>query len=441
MLSSSFRGGAFWVGAVLVGLAAIVFAQAADWAGELFEFLTRGHPWVPFVLTPAGLLLSVLLTRTLFPGAQGSGIPQVIASLHMTSRDLVDRTLSVRIAIGKVLLTLLGLASGASIGREGPTVQISATIMHTIGRVLRLPREDAYRAMVLGGGAAGIAAAFNTPMAGVVFAIEELSHSFEARTSGRVLTAVIISGITAAATVGTYSYFGNASAALPWGEGWIAVLACGIGGGLAGGCFSSILVWFAGGVPGAIGRAIVRHPLVFALCCGLGIAVLGSISGGATFGTGYAQARGLVNGSGGVPSAFFVLKFVASVLSYISGIPGGIFAPSLAVGAGLGHAIAGFIPSAPASAVVLLGMVAYFSGVVQAPITATIIVMEMTADGQVTVPLMAASFLGYLASRLVCPKPIYAALAERFQAAAEQGHEVTPPEAHQHPGSAKFLDT
>ena len=422
MLSKSFRGAAFWIGAVLVGAAAIVFAEAADLAGQLFQWLIAGRPWVPFVLTPVGLLVSVLLTRSVFPGAQGSGIPQVIASLHMTSKELVDRTLSVRIAVGKVLLTLLGLACGASIGREGPTVQISATIMHTIGRVLRLPREDAYRAMVLGGGAAGIAAAFNTPLAGVVFAIEELSHSFEARTSGRVLTAVIISGITAAATVGNYSYFGSASAALPWGAGWIAVLVCGIGGGLAGGCFSSILVWFARGVPGAVGRAIKRHPLIFAACCGLGIAVIGFASGGATYGTGYAQARGLVNGGGGVTGVFFVLKFAASVLSYISGIPGGIFAPSLAVGAGLGRAIATVIPAAPVGAVVLLGMVAYFSGVVQAPITATIIVMEMTADGQVTVPLMAAALLGFLASRLVCPKPIYAALAERFQAAAEQEH-------------------
>jgi H+/Cl- antiporter ClcA len=429
VLSSSFRGGAFWVGAVLVGAAAIVFAWAADVAGHVFQDLVAGRPWVPFILTPAGLLISVLLTRTIFPGAQGSGIPQVIASLHMTSNVLVDRTLSVRIAVGKVLLTVVGLACGASIGREGPTVQISATIMHTIGRVLRLPREDAYRAMVLGGGAAGIAAAFNTPLAGVVFAIEELSHSFEARTSGRVLTAVIISGITAAATVGTYSYFGSTSSALPWGAGWIAILACGIGGGLAGGCFSSILVWFARGVPGALGRAIARHPLIFAVCCGLGIAALGTVSGGATFGTGYAQARGLVDSTGTVPDGFFVLKFGASVLSYISGIPGGIFAPSLAVGAGLGHVIASFIPAAPSGAVVLLGMVAYFAGVVQAPITATIIVMEMTQDGQVTVPLMAAALLGYLASRLVCPKPIYAALAEGFQAAAERGHQVTPAES------------
>ena len=414
------RNGVFWIGAVLVGAAAVLFADAADLAGRAFAAMTAGRPWAGFVITPAGLFLSVLLTRTVFPGAQGSGIPQVIAALHMTDRALVDRTLSVRIAVGKVLLTLLGLLSGASIGREGPTVQIAATVMHVLGRALRLPREDAYRAMVLAGGAAGVAAAFNTPLAGVVFAIEELSHSFEARTSGRVLTAVILSGITATAMVGSYSYFGRTPADLPWGSGWVAILACGVFGGLAGGCFSSVLVGFARGVPGAGGRAIARHPLLFAALCGLGLATIGLVSGGTTFGTGYAQARGLVDGSGTVPDGFFALKFAASVLSYVSGIPGGIFAPALAVGAGLGHVIADYVPSAPAGAVVLLGMVGYFSGVVQAPITAAVIVIEMTQDGQITVPLMATSLLAYGVSRLVCRKPIYAALAERFQAAAER---------------------
>ena len=431
LISGSMRNGAFWVGAILVGVAAIGFAAAADAAGHVFQALAGGRAWLPFLLTPAGLAVCVLLTRRVFPGAQGSGIPQVIAALHMSSAALVDRTLSVRIAAGKVLLTTIGLACGASIGREGPTVQVAATIMHGVGRVLGLPREEAYRAMVLGGGAAGVAAAFNTPLAGVVFAIEELSHSFEVRTSGRVMTAVILAGITSAVVVGSYSYFGTASADLPWGTGWLAILACGVCGGLAGGCFSRTLLWFAQGVPGAAGRAIVRHPVLFAALCGLGIAAIGAASGGATFGTGYAQARGLVDGTGAVPDGFAVLKFAANVLSYVSGIPGGIFAPSLAVGASLGHLIAAYVPAAPTGAVVLLGMVAYFSGVVQAPITATVIVLEMTQDGRVTVPLMATAFLALLVSRLVCPEPIYGALAERFRVAAEG---AAAPEAR--PGGA-----
>ena len=410
---------AFWVGAVVVGAVALIFAKLADLAGAVFVAILAHGWWLPFLLAPAGLAVSALLTRKCFPGAQGSGIPQVIASLHMTDAARVDATLSPRIAVGKVILTLLGLLCGASIGREGPTVQVSATIMHAIGRRLHLTREDSYRAMVLGGGAAGVAAAFNTPLAGVVFAIEELSHSFEARTSGTVLTAVIISGITTAAAVGNYHYFGTASGNLPFGVGWIAVPLCAVLGGLAGGCFSAVLLLFARGIPGAAGRAMRRHPIGFAALCGLALAVLGWASKGASFGTGYAQASGLVSGDHPQPLSFTLLKFLATVVSYVSGIPGGIFAPSLAVWAGLGHAVAAVLTAAPSGTVVLLGMVAYFSGVVQAPITATIIVMEMTNDGQVTVPLMATAFLAFAISRLVCPKPLYAALAEYFLASAD----------------------
>ncbi len=421
---------AFWVGAIVVGVVALLFAKLADLAGALFTDILALGWWIPFLLAPAGLATSVLLTRGFFPGAQGSGIPQVIASLHMTDAARVDATLSPRIAVGKVILTLLGLLCGASIGREGPTVQVSATIMHSLGRRLRLTREDAYRAMVLGGGAAGIAAAFNTPLAGVVFAIEELSHSFEARTSGTVLTAVIISGITTAAAVGNYHYFGTTSGNLPWGWGWFAVPVCALLGGLGGGCFSALLLLFARGIPGRVGRSLRHHPVAFAAVCGLCLAILGTAAGGATYGTGYAQASGMVSGQHPQPLSFTLLKFLATVVSYISGIPGGIFAPSLAVGAGLGQAIAHVITAAPAGTVVLLGMVAYFSGVVQAPITATIIVMEMTNDGQVTVPLMATSLLAFAASRLVCRKPLYAALADYFLASADPN---PPPGA---PGAA-----
>ena len=226
------------------------------------------------------------------------------------------------------------------------------------------------------------------------------------------MTAVIISGIATLALAGGGSYFGHTSATLPIGVGWEAVLACAILGGLLGGSFSAILVAASSGLPGAVGRFAARRPVVFAAFCGLAVAALGVASHGTTFGTGYSQARDMVEGHYNVPLLFFQMKFLASIVSYASGIPGGIFAPSLAVGAGLGHNIAFMIPSAPAGAVVLLGMVAYFSGVVQAPITAAVIVMEMTDNQDMTIPLMATSFLAYGFSRLVCRHALYGALAQ-----------------------------
>jgi H+/Cl- antiporter ClcA len=375
---------------------------------------------VAFIVCPIGLVISFLLTRYVFPGAQGSGIPQVIAAQEMTDRDAIARVLSLRIAAGKIVLTLFGLCCGASIGREGPTVQVGAAIMHSLARLMRLPRLELERAAILAGGAAGVAAAFNTPLAGVVFAIEELSHSFESRTIGTVLTAVIIAGITTLALVGNYSYFGQTSAALDFGRGWIAVLLCSVAGGLSGGLFSAALVRAARGLPGRVGQAMMRHPVAFAALCGLALAAIGVASDGQTYGTGYDQARGLVEATRQLPASYAALKFAATVISYISGIPGGLFAPSLSVGAGLGSLLAQLMPSAPAGAVVLLGMVGFFSGVVQAPITATVIVMEMTDNQQVTIPLLATAFLAFGVSRLVCRRPIYSALARRFLEAQQR---------------------
>jgi chloride channel protein, CIC family len=404
----------FWVGAVVVAAVAIGFALLADHASELFVRVQSPYPWIAFLVCPAGVVVAFLMTTHVFPGAQGSGIPQVIAAQHMTDREAIARVLSLRVGLGKVALTLLGLACGASIGREGPTVQVGAAIMHALGRALRLPRQDLERALVLAGGAAGLAAAFNTPLAGVVFAIEELSHAFESRTSGVVLTAVIIAGITTLALVGNYTYFGHTSAVLDFGRGWVAVALCGVAGGLAGGLFSTSLVRFAGGLPGRLGHLLVRYPVVFAACCGLAIALCGVLSGGQTYGTGYDQARGMVEGHTTLPMAYAALKFIATVVSYISGIPGGIFAPSLAVGAGLGETLSHLMPLAPPGAVVLLGMVAYFSGVVQAPITAFVIVLEMTNGQSMTVPVMLTAVIAYGTARSIGTRPIYHALSENF---------------------------
>jgi H+/Cl- antiporter ClcA len=155
--------------------------------------------------------------------------------------------------------------------------------------------------------------------------------------------------------------------------------------------------------------------VLFAGACGLVIAILGYASEGTIYGTGYAETRRILQDAGGVPSSFGLLKLLATVVSYASGIPGDIFSPSLAVGAGLGQNVAALLPSAPVAAVAVLGMVAYFAGVVQAPVTAFVIVIEMTRDSDMALPLMATSLIAHGFSRLVCPQPIYKALSKSFR--------------------------
>lgn len=404
----------FWGGAVLVALAAMLFERTSTMGNHLFAQVIALHPVLAFVITPLGFAGVLWLTRRAFPGAQGSGIPQTIAALKIPV--LADRhsVLSLRLAAGKVLLTSLGLCAGASVGREGPTVQIGAAIMHAMGRWIRLPIQDIDRTLILAGGAAGIAAAFNTPLAGIVFAIEELSRSFEERTSGTVLTTVIVAGITAMAVVGNYTYFGRTDAVLDLAAAWRPVLICGLGGGLLGGMFARILIAVSLGLPGRIGEWIKDHPFVFAALCGLGMAILGVMSGNSIYGTGYEEAKGLIEGKGQLPASFGLMKLAATVLSYVSGIPGGVFAPSLAVGAGLGADLAPWLPGIPVGALAILGMVAYFTDVVQAPITAVVIVMEMTDNQSLTLPLLAAAVIAFGVSRLVCPDPMYRTLAKAF---------------------------
>ena len=402
---------ALWGGALAVGLTATLFALAADRANDVFMHGIAISPWLAFIICPAGLMLVSWLTRNWFPGTQGSGIPQALAALEVSNKSpLRPSVLSIRIAVGKMFLTLLGLCSGASIGREGPTVHVGSSIMFALGRKVKAPPHYLERALILGGGAAGVAAAFNTPIAGIVFAIEELSRSFEQKTNGIVIAAVILSGVTAQAVLGNYNYFGVSTASITHWQDYLAIPMCGVIGGLMGGLFSQVLI--TGSERIAPWR--LRFPMWVAAGCGLAIAGAGFMSGDLSYGTGYHEAREIITSGEAVSIGYPFYKFFASVASYLSGIPGGIFAPSLAAGAGVGADLSQMIHSISPHVLIMLGMVGYFVGVVQTPLTGFIIVMEMTDNHSLLLPLMATAFIAYGVSRVVCPIPIYEALAKAF---------------------------
>ncbi|WP_213772799.1 chloride channel protein [Bradyrhizobium sp. dw_78] len=408
------RRGIFLLGGIGVGAAAVALAQLADLAQIAFADLLSISRYISLVVTPLGFALAVYLTNRFFPNAQGSGIPQAIAARHLTDPKARENLVSLRIAFGKVILTLFGLLCGASVGREGPTVQIGASIMFALGRFS--PRRQP--GLILAGAAAGVAAAFNTPLAGIVFGIEEMSRAFETRTSSLIIGAVVAAGLTSIALMGNYAYFGSSAMTLRNGIDWLAIPVCGVVGGLAGGLFSRMVIMMARGFSGPVGRAIKRYSLGFALICGFAVAICGIVSGDTVYGTGYSQVKSALESGTPLPANFAILKFLATTFASISGIPGGIFAPSLAVGAGIGTNVASLFPGAPLAAIMLLGMVSYFAGVVQAPITAFVIVTEMTDNHTMVVPLMAAAMIAYATSRWVCKEGIYHALAQGFIARA-----------------------
>jgi len=404
----------FWTGAVVVGLAAVGFAQAADYAYGLFHRMVEHSRWSAFLVTPAMFALLAWLTAGALKPTRGSGIPQAIAALKVEDEGFRTSLLSLRVALGKMALTLAALLGGASVGREGPTVHVGAGLLYSLGRRFGFADAAAAGRFILAGAAAGLAAAFNTPLAGVVFAIEEMSGAFEHRMSGILLTAVIIAGVVSLGILGNYAYFGRLDIGLPLGRAWWAVLATGIGCGLAGGLFARLILPHDRGLRGAMGRIRARYPVLFAAGCGLALVLLSQLTHTGLYGTGYAQAKAILEGQHETVSSFGALKFLGNIASYWAGIPGGIFSPALAVGAGLGDNIAALVPGADASAVVLLAMAAYLSGVTQAPLTATVISMELTANQQMALPIMATCLLARAASSLLCRKPVYRALADRL---------------------------
>lgn len=403
------RRAAFWGGAICVGAVSVLFAKAADGAEILFSHGVSRFWALPLLITPLGFLFCAWVAGNIFPGSQGSGIPQAIAAREIPRGMARRKLLSVRLCFAKIGLTVVGLLCGASVGREGPTVQIGAGIMLQVARLRGLQDE---RGLILAGSAAGIAAAFNAPLAGVVFAIEEMSRSFELKTNGLVLTTVILSGLVSLGLMGNYIYFGATDAAVNGVQGWGLTLLCGSAGGLLGGLFSRLMLDLTAWAKGWIAVNSRMRKLIYPFCCGLAVAVIGLLTQGESFGAGYATARAAVEGV--APHWYFwPAKFLATLITAVSGIPGGIFAPSLSVGAGLGAWIAG-AGGAAASVGALLGMAGYFAGVVQAPMTAFVIILEMTGNNGSVIPVMVAAMLGFGTSRLVCPRPLYHELARGF---------------------------
>mgnify|MGYP002623414141 CR=1 FL=1 len=413
--------------AAAAGLTVAFFTWVAEKAFHLFAQLHAAWWWAPLLWMPAITASIVWLTRRFLPGAAGSGIPQVMAATD-TSVSSAQHGLfvSVRMSIGKLFLTAAGLLGGLSLGREGPSVQIAAGILHHARRWLPERSTVNENGLLVAGGAAGIAAAFNTPLGGVMFAIEELSRRPEQRSSGLLIAAIVLAGLMSVSIYGNATYFGVISVSgLNWSLFWpgllVAVLC-----GAAGGLFARLLIMSASGGLDWASRLRRRAPVSFAAACGLVLAVIGLAVGGATFGSGYEQTRGLLEGEHSVGPLYTLLKFVATWITTWSGVPGGIFAPSLAIGAGLGSDVASLTGFVDRPALIALGMAGFLAAVTQAPLTSFIIVMEMVAGHSMVLSLMACTMVASLVSRLISV-PLYGALT-RLQLARLPDKKAEPRE-------------
>ena len=402
----------FWTGAVLVGLLVVAFAWVAELASHTFVQLHERSPLLPILVTPLGMLIIVWLMRQLGTESQGSGIPQVLVVLKQRYHWLRPTFLSLRVIFGKFVLTCLGLLCGASIGREGPSVHMGAAMMYSVGQVGRLHQKYVDNSLIVAGGAAGVSAAFNAPLAGIVFAIEELAGSFEQRTSGTLILAIILSGVVVLMIMGHYSFFGHPGGKLDITTDWVAIGVTGLVCGLFGGIFSRLLIRGSQ----FLSPFAKAHPYRVVLLCSLVLVFLGLATGGATYGSGYEQASILLTGEHPGNWSFALAKMAATLASYFTGIPGGLFSPSLAAGAGFGNVIGGFFPEVSLVGLTLVAMAAFLAGVIQRPITSFVIVMELTGNRHdILLPLMAGAFVAAAVAKLIWLRPLYDSLAERLQ--------------------------
>ena len=412
-------------GSALVALTALLFAWMADFALETNAELVQKYPWFAWVALPFGLPLIVWITRRFAPYTSGSGIPQVLASLALPYGANKTRLIRLRETLLKIPLTFLAMCAGASVGREGPSVQVGAAVMSAWGAWCK-KHGFAFRGMqendlIAAGAAGGLAAAFNAPLAGVIFAIEELGREVMLRWERQILLGVLAAGFIQVAIQGNNSYFsGFSGGALDNMLGW--VLGCGLACGIAGGLFGRTLYLGATAFAPAKWREhIRRHPLITAALIGILLAAIGTLYQGKTYGTGYHEAAQALRGIHEAPAGLAAAKWFSTVLTYWTGTPGGIFTPSLTIGAVLGEHIAILTGLTQGTHVlVLLCMAAFLAGATQSPLTSAVVVMEMTGGQNLLFWLLIACIFASQVSRQFSPRPFYHAAGTRFKRQVEQ---------------------
>lgn len=421
---------------VACGLIAVAFHLSIQAAERLLieRAMSADDPWwmlwTVLLPTSGGLLAGALLTW-LVPGARGSGIPQVKQAFA-----LEDGRVRFRDAFGKFWLATLQIGTGASLGREGPTVQICAGATSFLGRLTGLPAKSRRRLLPVGV-AAGIAAAFNAPIAAVTFTIEEIVGALDHAVLSGVVVAAALAAVIERQVLGVHPVIETPQ---PYGLDHASSLVFFAVLGVLGGFVSVALTDGLLGVRAGFRRLRTvpawMHPGLGGLVTGiLAVVVLKTLSATGITGGGYATLSRALAGqlTLQVLLALCVAKAVATVFSYSSGGAGGIFAPSLFVGAMLGGAV-GYVDvfafdhePRQLGAFALVGMGAVFAGVIRAPITSVLIIFEMTGGYGLVLPLMLANMTSYLLARRLRPVPIYEALLAQDGVVLPHGE---PPPRH-----------
>ena len=394
---------------ILAGLAAVLFTLGIKGATHALFGVEPSNVRLVIVPVAASLIAGVLLKR-FFPDARGSGVPQTEAAYHLQHGYIPGRT-----AFGKFLTGVLCIGSGHSMGREGPSVQIGAALASAIGRRFDLPPRR-IQSLIPVAAAAALSAAFNTPVAAVLFALEEIIGDMNASLIGSTVLASVASVVVERSILGNSPIFHVPEYHLVNPAELIAYAGLGIFGGIVSVAFCKGLVRMRAFFLALPARSRVLQPAIGGLIIGVLLIFVPQI-----LGVGYEYVDQALNG-GLLLKTMIILciaKLVGTIISYSSGNAGGIFAPSLYLGAMAGgivgvivHRFAPF-PTADPGAYALVGMGTLFAGIIRAPMTSVFMIFELTQDYQILVPLMIANMLSFAISKRYQSVPVYHALLEQ----------------------------
>lgn len=396
----------FVLAAICNGLIIISYGELFKSFEHITRSLLKTNPLALLCITPILFLTAWYINTKKFPFSGGSGIPQILAATEVPMETpkgnaFIRGVLSIRSAVAKIVGSLLVVLGGGAIGREGPSLHVSASIFFLFHRVLnRIHKTLEYRAWIITGAAAGLAAAFNTPLGGIVYAVEELGSQYFTRVKNNLLLAVIVSGIASQALLGSYLFIGSPTTNAYDMKLLLIVVVMASICGLAGAIFGHA-IYFAT----KIRKKIRSKKLQIIFVMVLSIVI---------FSIAYYDNFAIGGGKEYISSLLFTdiqqsattipLRFLNTFFVYITGVAGGIFAPSLALGAGIGYQLGQFLEVmfnlSNSNLFILCGMVSFLTGVTRTPLTSFILVMEMTDRHASIVPLMLSGFISILIAKL-----------------------------------------
>lgn len=397
---------------IYAGLAVVCFRLAIDWTRILLLGASPESGGLRLILAPTliGLVVAILVMKV-FPAVRGSGVNQTKSALYISNGYIPFRT-----AVGKFVCSALAIGSGHSLGPEDPSLQIGATIASALGRRLRLSREKV-RLIAPVGAAAGLAAAFNAPISAVLFVIEEVIGRWSAAILGSIVLSAVSSVVVARFFLGSQPLFRIPAVSLISTEELLAYTVLGVVGGVASFVFSRLVGWLRPKLKGLPRRTQYLQPAI----AGLIIGVIGYVGFPQVMGAGYEYMDQAMHSQFTIRTLLILaaLKILTTTLSFTSGTPGGMFAPTLFIGAMLGAAVGGIehnlLPQLTGSVgtYALVGMGVLFASFLRAPLTSVFMVLEVSGNYSIILPVIVSNTIAYLVSRSFQAIPIFEVLTRQ----------------------------